>query len=258
MATFEQCVEELHGLIEECVSRTESFRYDHGNVQHCAAVALLGTVLELARDLIPLFRKRSSASPKVILRSLMEARIDLRNIVDDASYLKNMQAAQLEQNARAFRESSKPEAVGNPYFRTLRSSGAARAIEIAEELKGLNEEGFRKLTIRDRFERAGEGHRYTVIYHLLSVDAHHNLTALERRHAVGDQGSPTITFFKPEDLSTLTLEVAEVAFAVANALADVSRLLDGEVRDVEQVRDRFEAVGGNTSALLSELADEEE
>jgi hypothetical protein len=194
----------------------------------------------------------------VILRSLLEACVDLRNVAHDAAYLKNMTAAQLGQQARGYREARRPGAEDNPYFRTLRSSGEERAAEITAELEALREEGFEELSIRERFERAGEGNRYTSVYYLLCLDSHHNLGALERRHLIREKDGFGLGFFKPEGFVRLTLEADAVAVNVANAVADVSRLLDGEVRDMDSVGACFESFGVVRKALLAELKDDEE
>lgn len=261
MATLEECIDGLQELLDACIARAQDLRFELAASQQAAAMALLGTVLELAHNLVMLLRQRSNSSAKVILRSLLEAYVDLRNVTRDATYLKHLQAVQLDQDLRAFRESRKPVTSTNPYFRSFlanRQEAEKRAAECEAELGELKREGYGALTIRERFELAGELERYSSVYYLLCQDSHHNLKALERRHFSLEGGKPVVLFFAEDDVEHVVAEGDAVAGIVANAVADTSRLLDGRERDLDRIGERLELFRQSARALLAQLRRDEE
>jgi hypothetical protein len=230
--------------------------------QHLAAAALLVTVLEMAYDFAPFFRRRRSISPKVILRSLMEAYVDTLNVARDADYLNYLYVAQLDHDSTAYRRSKEPQAAENPYLRrflTYCRESDAPGDEIDRERQALKARGYDLLKIRQRFERASELDRYTSVYYLLCADSHHSLKALERRHLIFEKdGRPGIGLFKPERLGTLLAEADTVAGIVANAVAEVSRLLEGAVVEMDRVGQSLEAFRSAMRELLATEPEEAE
>jgi len=263
MATLEECADRLDQLIDACGVRTLEFRSSIGTgKQHLAAAALLATVLEMAYDFVLFFRRRGSISPKVILRSLMEAYVDTLNIARDADYLNYLYVAQLERDSLAYRRSKEPQAADNRYFGEFLTHGVeneARAADIERERQELKAKGYDLLTIRQRFERAGELDRYASVYYLLCGDSHHGLKALERRHLFFEEdGRPGIRLFKPEGLATLLIEADTVAGIVAIAVAEVSRLLDGDVVEMDRVGQTLETFRRAMRELLAAAPEEAE
>jgi hypothetical protein len=65
-------------------------------VQQCA-LALHGTTIELFAGCLALADTERAAAIPIVLRSLYEAVVDLENLLLNAEYLKNMEAANLAQ-----------------------------------------------------------------------------------------------------------------------------------------------------------------
>lgn len=234
----------LDDLISACERRAGLQSFDSTNAQQLAAVSLLGTVLELAGDCLALLRSRRRIGPKVLLRSLMEAWVELKNVARDPDYLGFMNAVQLELQLRRIDAASQADAELNPYFEDLRANEdlESRRGEFKRDLEALKAHGFGRLSIRDRFRRAGEGQRYESVYALLAQHSHHNLIALERRHVVRSEDGPRIAFFKPEEEASLVAEIDTVAGVVSNAVAEVSRLADGGPIGLEEISQRLETL----------------
>lgn len=244
----------LEKLLAECQERSSRISFDMASPQQSAAVALLGSILELSQDCSQLLQVKRRIGPKVLVRSLLEAFVELKNLTEDPRYLGFMTYSQLVQHRKLLNMAHEPTGVENPYFADLLANQATpgRRAEIKLELECLESEGFCELAIAERFRRAGEAHRRESIYQLLAQESHHNIAVLESRHLVKVDGRPRVVFFQPEGPEQLLADADTIAGIASNAVAMVSRLVDGEPTNMNEIAETLEAFRVTMQAALQE------
>jgi len=67
------------------------------------------TVLALARSISAAIQREDGAGALILLRSLMEAAVDLNVLVDDPQHSDRMEASMLDQQARMLRSATDPD-----------------------------------------------------------------------------------------------------------------------------------------------------
>ena len=239
----DRTLDALSACLQACGERASRQGFSFGEPQHAAAVSLLGSILELAADVLDLLKRGKAIAPKILLRSLLEAFVELVNVTEDPDYLGSMRYAQLVALQKLVNVATGPDQAQNPFFADLLSNEATaeRRAEIALELAELESQGIRELNIWARFKLAGERDRYEAIYRLLSQQAHHSLNALGDRHVVEQEGQPALVFFKKEERQQVLAEADQVAGVATNAVALVSSLVDGVETNMQPVSDLLEA-----------------
>ena len=222
--------EELYRTVFET---TSTLKFDNENRQNIIAVSLHGSVLEIAFGILTVLRKNrgvpNGTAAWILLRSLLEALIDLLNIVADAGYDEVMHASYLDQQKRSLRVAS-TRAASNPFFKSLVAdpAGAAQHAQwVQSELQRLKQAGVVPLSVKERFERAGQLNLYDGPYSILSSHTHSNLIALEGRHIELSPDGFDVHYFRdiPDEDTQMIIDSA--AGAIANSLAAVKSLLEG-------------------------------
>jgi hypothetical protein len=164
----------------------------------------------------------------ILVRSLLEAFVDLINIVDDPGYDEVMHASFLEQQKRRIGIAQK-RGTTNPYLRSIvgNSTVLQHGQWIDAELASLKQKGVVPLNVKDRFERAKLLDLYDGPYSSMSQQTHSNLGALEERHIDVLPTGVTVTYFREitDDHAQMILDSA--AGVLANSVSAVKSLLEG-------------------------------
>jgi Family of unknown function (DUF5677) len=160
-------------------------------VQQCA-LALHGTTIELFAGCLALADTERAAAIPIVMRSLYEAAVDLENLLLNAEYLKNMEAANLAQIHELLVQGRV-----NPLFRGLDqgSDTTANLRQFGNRLAELKRLGRGVLSIKDRCAAVNRDDEYRTVYALLTLDVHNNLAALGDRHFEDAGENGTIAIF---------------------------------------------------------------
>jgi hypothetical protein len=231
IAQYEAFAAEVHS-----VSKTLSF--DRNDSQQLCAVSLHGTLLELSHGAVELLKIRHATCTPILLRTMLEAYVDLSNLVNDPDYVKRMGAAWYKQQLRLAKAALECRGDNdNPYLTDLAGNeDLEKAIgKIESELTRLRCEGQGKLTIKERFTQAGEQHRYVSVYAHLCTASHNNLNVLEDRHIEGTANGHQVVYFRPIKACEAQMHIDTMAGLIANSLAFVNQLLDGGPQDLHSV-----------------------
>jgi hypothetical protein len=172
----------LRQTYTEACQELEGLKFDKSYPQHLYSVCLYASLLELSASIIVLYEKEQLSAVPIILRAIFEPFVDLRNLLDCADYVNFMYISHLTIIDRAIK------GVHNDPTGTL-----AKLFGTKEEIDGLlkknkaevetlKSKGYRSLSVRERFERAGLLSDYRSLYAFLSTEAHSGPSALERRH----------------------------------------------------------------------------
>ena len=177
-----ECENTLASALGLATGVLDVIRFDHQNLQQLFAVCLFARLVELATACQALLEKNALVALPMLVRSLFEADIDLRNIVTDKDYWKRMRASFLTQQLKLTKEAA--SANPNPFLQAIRETRTPQEdIErIENELAGLKRGGSGPICIRARAERAGHLDVYLTVYNMLCLDTHNNIRSLEDWH----------------------------------------------------------------------------
>lgn len=169
----------MYELLKEQFDATvDSLRrtvFNQGNATQRLIMALYATIIEQVDSAIVLIDSGRDAGVEGILRSCLEAYVDLQNLANDDSYSKQMEAHYHEQWRLVCKD-----AIGgaNPFLSTIEADAPTRLQEHIDELAKLP----KPLSIKQRFDQANLSHIYYSVYNGLCSETHNNLRALIDRH----------------------------------------------------------------------------
>lgn len=230
-------VAQYEALAEAAHSASERVQFDPQNPQQLCAVALHGTLLEVSRALVALIKLGDATGTPILLRAMLEAYVDLSNVVTDEKYLHRMSCAWQRQRLR-LAKAAYERGANNPYLESITEDRELATVikEIQADLRTLKKEGGGELTIQERFELAGEQDRYDSVYAHLCSHGHNNLNALEERHIERTTNGYRVVFFRPIRSTEVQRYIDTMAGIIANAIAFVKQLTeDGEPMGLEDI-----------------------
>jgi hypothetical protein len=105
---------------------------------------------------------------------MYEALVDLDNLVRDAGYVEQIEAANLKQTIKIMKS--------GPLRKQYQEGRTADFEHFVTKLSALKANGKKPLDIRDRCDRAGRLDEYESLYGLFCLDTHNNASALAERH----------------------------------------------------------------------------
>lgn len=188
-------------VIGRSASRLEYSPQDE--VQKCA-LQLFATITTLLAECIVLAEAGRGIGIPILFRSMVEAEIDLENLLTDQKYYENLEYS-TARNSHDLLVAS----INNPLFAGLRDE-ATRREELAQygrRMKLLERSGARILTIEEKFRKLEREGEYSTVYAVFCMDTHNNLAALEDRHSTED-GSVSMLLPPHEPTVAMRLDLA--------------------------------------------------
>jgi len=156
-------------------------------------------MLELTQSAIILYGAQSHTGIDILLRSQLEAFVDLANLVREPEYIGVMHAEYHREWLKLAKGGVDTE---NPYLAYFRNNPNALAKlqqhEVALHVISAKTPPKSKL---EKFQSAGMEHEYRSIYNSLCNDSHNNLRALTSRHfrRKTDHEIEIVVFEEPND-----------------------------------------------------------
>ncbi len=220
-------LDKLEILLEEAHRTSLAIRFDKNKLLHRSLMALNGTVLELSGGCSTLLRSGDATCTPVVLRSLLEAYVDVVNLSSSEDYLHKMSAAHLTQSLRLAANAN--EAKENPYLEDLAGRDTLKTdiAAMKNSLSKLKQQGFSSLSIYQRFRLADEVERYVSVYAHLCMHSHSNLNALEQRHIAKCDDDFQIVYCRPTTEDESARYIDTVAGIVANSVLFVKERIEG-------------------------------
>jgi len=214
-------VQLLERVVDTCLAETSRFSFRDDPFAQMVALALHGTIIELAHGCGALVQSTDYMCIPILMRPMVEASVDLANLLEDPAYVKNMEAADHDRFVKLLEQSLPGK---NPYLK-----GLAGQHDVPEELRErearlahLEAEGRASMTIFERFRRAKREDEYRSVYPLLCLDAHNNFSALAERHMdERPDGQRTVSFFKLPAVATLRNRLDAVIATVINSALSI-------------------------------------
>ena len=162
-------------------------------------IALYGSIIELTGSCIILVDKKMISAVPILLRSILEAYVDLINLINDPKYAHNLEVSYLKEWLRLLQQAKKGK---NQYLKQISEADTLddSIKDWTEQKEKLNKDGYKALTKENKFKLAGLEDEYYSIYNSLCSDSHNNLRSLMGRHIEFDDEEFSLVFYKDYSL----------------------------------------------------------
>lgn len=196
---------EIYPLFAELWTLThdeaQRLAYDQRRPSDLALAALYGTIVEQIETVHFLLTNNKYPAIQNILRSVMEACIDLQNLCEVPGYLDRMEFTYFK-DLKALLDAGLTR--DNPFAITLRTLPFTpqQLVMATSELARLKTANVKALTIREKFELADKLDEYEVLYKVFCGETHNNISALTRRHLAVENGRVRLKMFERADIVT--------------------------------------------------------
>lgn len=219
---METLINKLENIIDDVIFGTEELKFNKDSAQQLYSVCLCGTILELACGCLALYKTNNHNCVPGVTRSLLEAYVDLVNLIKDEEYVLSMNVAYLKQRANILK-SALGRGKSNPYLEKTAKweELESQSKKTQSEIDNLKEKGIYKLQVSDRFDRAELIDLYDSVYASLCQHSHNNLNVLEKRHLIEHNNEIRVEFFQYMDKS----EIIPIVETIAGLLVDSMRKL---------------------------------
>jgi hypothetical protein len=212
MSNFDPIKSYYERSLDELIHLAATFSFDGTHPLHANAIFLYGSIIELSSSLKPLLISEHYSAIPVVLRSILEAYVDLENLCKDPKYGYSLEIKYLIENLKYLKEARNEK---NAYLDIIAQAPdyEERLSNMEAEKKGLFDRGYKDLNKFERFSKAGMENEYRTIYNWLCCASHNDYRVLRDRHFELGKLGPTFRFFKEADFQDL-----EVFFGIASEL----------------------------------------
>ena len=170
------------------------FRFDKEHPLHRNLVALYGSIIELTGAIIHLVDRRLITGVSVLLRSILEAYVDIVNLTEKATYGYALELGHMKEWLKILHEAKTGKNEDLAAIHEAPTLDATIADWTRKKL-ALEKKGYHALKVEKKFQLAGMEKEYRSQYNLLCCDAHNNLRALVDRHIeFGNEGFEVVYY----------------------------------------------------------------
>jgi hypothetical protein len=212
---------------EAALDISRSFQFDQTHPWHRDIITLYGSILELHGSICILVREKIGTGIPILLRSIVEAHLDLNNLAQDRTYGYRMRASELKECEKVLKNA---KAGHNPFLKDLASEydvGDALS-EVRKELESLKRDGYNPLSQKDKFVSADLTQVYESVYNMLCCEAHNNRQALTSRHVRirPDESDFDIEYYAPVEDQSILFYLDCLCYASICATEIIHKALD--------------------------------
>lgn len=214
----------LNDVHRRLLDLATALKFDGEHAWHSRLVTLYSSIVEIAYTVSRLSEDMLRSSIPTILRSMLEAQIDLMNLAADRKYGYTLDSIAIHNQLKLFRAIKKGT---NPLLSGIKyTADVDKKIASAEAWQARNKDKVDKdcaKWVRARFAKAGLTAEYETIYSFLCLHSHNDALALDMRHMQKGEGEKKSEFFifqeKPID------EIAHYFAMAAGILIKASVLI---------------------------------
>lgn len=201
IAPPEEVLEFLKEIHDKFQAYSQNLMFDKAHPLHRNVIALYGSILEMTGSNILLANNKLVTGIPILLKSILEAYVDLTNLIKNPQYGYNLEINYLKQWLEILNEAKTGK---NEYLQSLTDEPSLdeTIAKWNRDKKKLENNGHSSLKISQKFMRAGLEKEYRSMYNSLCSDSHNNLRALVSRHIEIEDGDFSMVFYKsytPED-----------------------------------------------------------
>jgi hypothetical protein len=246
MENFKRIESFYQRSLDELIQLAASFTFDGTHPLHANAVFLYGSVIELSSSLIPLRKTEHFTAIPIILRSILEAYVDLENLCRDPKYGYALEIKYLVESLKLLKEARNEK---NAYIEIVAQAPdyEERVSKMEAEKNRLIQLGYKDLNRYERFSKAGMENEYRTIYNWLCCAAHNDYRALHDRHFAVGELVPTFHFFKEANFRDLGVFFGVAAELLLRASIAIHTLLSsGKSLELQALRAELDIIRGDT------------
>ncbi len=249
---MDKLIEQANELNESILSQTGKLKFDFTNKQQTCCICLHGTIIEHSSAIILLLKNKNWSPIPSLLRTTLEAFVDLKCLVQDERYLSNMVLADLHEKKKLISKAIKTGHT-NLYLEGISEipdiDGFLTSIQ--SEITKLSDDDTKYLNIWKRFKTAKLEDLYTSVYADLCQHCHNNLSKLQQRHLVETNGEFHVNYFRIWDTPEIMKYIETVSGITFDSIKLTSEFLnvsdDLETTIIETEFDKL-------STMFSELS----
>lgn len=221
----------LRKEIEAVSNLASELKFDSTHPLHQHVVSLYGSIIELSSSVKELYVAGHFSAIPVVLRTILEAYVDLRNLCMDPKYGYSLTINSSKESIK-FLKAAKDDK--NVYARMIaRDPDIDKHIsDYEQQIESLKGKGSKGLTIKDKFDKADMQDEYLTIYNMLCAATHNDIRALRARHIVIEERAFSLEIFKQEDSETMYEILGITSELLLRATYEIHALL-GSKRDEE-------------------------
>lgn len=230
---------------DQAVELAESIIFDKESALHRTTIALYSSIIELSGTCCSLVDNKQGAAIPIVLRALLEALVDLVNILQTPRYGYYLELGYVNEWLKILQEAKRGT---NEYLAEI-----AAAPSLDETIKNFTQEklklkaaGYQKLSIEQKFIKAGMEKEYRSLYSNLCAHAHNNLQALMERHFEREQGDLSMVLYKEYSLEDNLIYIGSASEILVRATESIHDKFKTEVLDqVQHLRQEFDLLRGD-------------
>ncbi|TAL23730.1 MAG: hypothetical protein EPN94_08825 [Nitrospirae bacterium] len=245
MCTAKETLVYFEKELEEVMSLATELKFDSSHALHQHVISLYASIIEFSSTLKDLYQSGHHSAIPIILRSILEAFVDLKNLCKDPKYgysltinsnkesLKFLKAAKDNQDVYAELVAHDPDV-------------DQHINDFEKEVNSLKNKGNKGVSIKDKFEKGGMAYEYQIIYSMLCAATHNDIRALRTRHMVINEDSFSLEIFKKEDVDTIYESFGIASELLLRATDEVHGLLNsGMENKLKVLRDDLNKIINN-------------
>jgi hypothetical protein len=233
-------LELLKKVHDELLEASSKLSFDKTHPWHRNLIALHGSMIELIGNILILLNGGGTLGVPSIFRTILEAFVEFKNLLEDRTYGYNMEAQFSLHKLRQYEEAEKGN---NPYLDYY--SELPDLLElISNEKKALGDlksKGYVPLKVLERFEKAGMINEYRSIYGSLSSDAHGNISVLIDRHCDIKGDDFDMVYYEDRPISKYHAEIFSACNMLIQSAIGIHELLESDaVTEIIKLQKEFE------------------
>jgi len=242
MCTAKEILVYFEKELEEVMSLATELKFDSSHALHQHVISLYGSIIEFSSTIKELYKSGHHSAIPVVLRSILEAFVDLKNLCQDPKYgysltinsnkesLKFLKAAKDNQHVYAELVARDPDV-------------DQHINNFEKEINSLRNKGNKGVSIRCKFEKVGMAYEYQTIYSMLCAATHNDIRALSARHMVINEDSFSLEIFKKEDFDTIYESFGIASELLLRATYEIHGLLNsGMENKLKLLRDNLNKI----------------
>jgi hypothetical protein len=227
-----------------------------GSARNRTMLSLYATILEQTDSAVLLLASGKPFAVDIILRSSLEAFVDLLNLANTESYLECLSYLYHDEQGKLLRSGIEGK---NKFLMTLHNDpDTAAALKEHERIVGeLKEKKVPLLKIFDKFQRADLSQEYRSFYKELCNEAHNNLSVLINRHIIHENDVLNVAIFQKRTPYGLAFTID----ALTSIILDSSTIMYGyfespEAETIEKWKMKRKAIAQAHEVAEANLLDE--
>ena len=212
----------------EAVEYAKFIKFEKRNPQHVYSVALYCRVIGLTESCLILIEQKATVGLPVILRSLLEAFVDITNLIKNPDYVKNMDARSLAEWIKILDEAGTGS---NPFLSRIFESDDLKTtlFDWRRDLHNFKKEKRGPLTAFERFDMAGRQYEYHSVYNSLCAESHNDVRVLIGRHIeIIDESNFRVVLQEEQSLEGINHYLDAMGLIIVNSSLQVHKFLESD------------------------------